>query len=89
MSWLECVFPPGEYYKEDPVSETDACARCGGDCPMTSCLVCGGCQCPGYCDDYQTYNLRPAETGGAVQSGNGSTIAFGVASSGEVPGAEG
>ena len=20
--------------------------------------------CPGYCDDHQTYNLRPAETGG-------------------------
>lgn len=25
---------------------------------------CGSCGCPGYCDDYQTYNLRPAETGG-------------------------
>jgi hypothetical protein len=25
---------------------------------------CGGCGCAGYCDDYQTYNLRPAETGG-------------------------
>lgn len=29
------------------------------------CPACGGCQCPGYCDDHQTYNLRPAETGGA------------------------
>jgi hypothetical protein len=26
---------------------------------------CGGCGCPGYCDDYVTYNLRPGETGGA------------------------
>src|SRR5690349_21397625 len=106
------------------MSETDLCARCGGDCPMTRCpecggcentgpgrsyrrcpecdpevsgdidlggdwepcdhdhdddcydgagnfachhehcFNCGGCRCPGYCDDYQTYNLRPAETGG-------------------------
>jgi hypothetical protein len=89
------------------VSDTDLCARCGGDCPMGQCEVydidqaaeefdddyddepcehehdeecfgpngewwcthehcmnCGGCTCPGYCDDYQTYNLRPAETGG-------------------------
>ncbi len=101
------------------MSETDQCARCGGDCPMTRCTECGGCEntgpgrsyrrcpscdpevsgdidlgddwepcshehdelceddchhmhcwscggcgCPGYCDDYQTYNLRPAETGG-------------------------
>jgi hypothetical protein len=28
------------------------------------CLACGTPGCPGYCDDYQTYNLRPAETGG-------------------------
>ena len=102
------------------MSPTDLCARCGGDCPMTSCPECGGCEntgtrpcpacqpqavgvedddddgycdhdhdedcydcqgffqcrhehcsacggcgCPGYCDDYQTYNLRPSETGGA------------------------
>jgi hypothetical protein len=26
------------------VSDTDRCARCGGDCPMTNCLVCGGCE---------------------------------------------
>jgi hypothetical protein len=26
--------------------------------------VCGVCGCAGYCDDHQTYNLRPAETGG-------------------------
>lgn len=33
-------------------------------CSHQHCFACGGCQCPGYCDDYQTYNLRPAETGG-------------------------
>ena len=103
------------------MSVTDACARCGGDCGMSSCpecggcentgeqpcpacqpppgslseggwddepcthehdedcydyqgfyvcthshcFNCGGCECPGYCDDHRTYNLRPAETGGA------------------------
>jgi hypothetical protein len=35
-----------------------------GYCTHTHCFACGGCECPGYCDDYQTYNLRPAETGG-------------------------
>jgi hypothetical protein len=34
------------------------------NCSHQHCFACGGCQCPGYCDDYQTYNLRPAETGG-------------------------
>jgi hypothetical protein len=34
-------------------------------CLRQHCMNCGGCRCPGYCDDYQTYNLRPAETGGA------------------------
>jgi hypothetical protein len=33
-------------------------------CYHSHCFSCGGCGCPGYCDDYQTYNLRPAETGG-------------------------
>lgn len=33
-------------------------------CSHAHCMNCGGCNCPGYCDDYQTYNLRPAETGG-------------------------
>jgi hypothetical protein len=27
-------------------------------CRHYHCAGCGGCQCPGYCDDYQTYNLR-------------------------------
>lgn len=95
-----------------PVSSTDECPRCGGDCGTSECESypdpadvdqaaaelalegdwepcqhdhteecydyqgflscrhqhcwnCGGCNCPGYCDDYQTYNLRPSETGGA------------------------
>lgn len=34
-------------------------------CLHQHCWNCGQCGCPGYCDDYQTYNLRPAETGGA------------------------
>jgi len=34
-------------------------------CRHQHCFACGGCQCPGYCDDNQTYNLRPpSETGG-------------------------
>ena len=33
-------------------------------CRHEHCPWCGTCGCPGYCDDYQTYNLRPAETGG-------------------------
>ena len=33
------------------------------NCYHQHCFACGGCNCPGYCDDYQTYNLRPAETG--------------------------
>ena len=34
------------------------------DCHHQHCFNCGECGCAGYCDDYQTYNLRPAETGG-------------------------
>jgi hypothetical protein len=33
------------------------------------CFHCGSRSCAGYCDDYQTYNLRPAETGGEPGSG--------------------
>ena len=33
-------------------------------CHHTHCFNFGECGCAGYCDDYQTYNLRPAETGG-------------------------
>lgn len=45
-------------------------------CSHSHCWNCGGCQCPGYCDDYVTYNLRPAETGGTP----------GHPAEGEVPG---
>jgi hypothetical protein len=38
-------------------------------CNHQHCMNCGGCTCPGYCDDYQTYNLRPAETGAPGESG--------------------
>jgi hypothetical protein len=34
-------------------------------CTHQHCGNCGGCDCPGYCDDERTYNLRPAETGGS------------------------
>ena len=37
-------------------------------CLHQHCWLCGGCGCPGYCDDYQTYNLRPEETGGSAES---------------------
>lgn len=30
-------------------------------CQHHHCFACGGCGCPGYCDDYQTYNLRTPE----------------------------
>jgi len=33
-------------------------------CRHQHCFNCGGCGCPGYCDDHQTYNFRPDETGG-------------------------
>lgn len=36
-------------------------------CSHAHCINCGECECPGYCDDYQTYNLRPAETGGSSE----------------------
>jgi len=35
-------------------------------CSHQHCFACGDCTCAGYCDDYQTYNLRPAETGGTA-----------------------
>lgn len=34
-------------------------------CTHQHCDWCGGCNCPGYCDDHQTYNLRATETGGS------------------------
>jgi hypothetical protein len=38
-----------------------------GNCSHAHYCVCGGCGCPGYCDDTATYNVRPpSETGGAA-----------------------
>jgi hypothetical protein len=56
-------------YEAEPC-EHDCDEACYDDfdqwqCHHQHCFACGGCTCPGYCDDYQTYNLRPAETGGA------------------------
>jgi len=45
----------------------------GAGCMHQHCVNCGGCDCPGYCDDYQTYNLRPAETGGSASYPEGAT----------------
>lgn len=44
------------------------CSECFCSCRCDMEMVCPNCgqtNCPGYCDDYQTYNLRPGETGGA------------------------
>lgn len=35
------------------------------NCYHEHCFACGQCGCAGYCDDFVTYNLRPAETGGS------------------------
>jgi len=42
------------------------------DCQHQHCFNCGECGCPGYCDDYQTYNLRGLDesTGTLVDDGN-------------------
>lgn len=40
-------------------------------CSHEHCFACGGCRCAGYCDDYQTYNLRPGETGAGVDEQEG------------------
>jgi hypothetical protein len=72
-----------ENYPEDDAEDDDweACAHehdeeCEDDqgfdsCTHQHCWNCGECGCAGYCDDYQTYNLRPAETGGQPPSGAG------------------
>ena len=56
-------------YDEDEYCEHDCgesgCFDDGFEfCHHQHCINCGACGCPGYCDDYQTYNLRPDETGG-------------------------
>lgn len=59
-------------YDDDEYCEHDCSEHCdeniaegGYYCSHEHCWNCGECGCAGYCDDYQTYNLRPAETGGA------------------------
>jgi hypothetical protein len=49
--------------------DDDMCPECAHDEPCRcydeyECPSCGTPGCPGYCDDYQSYNLRPEETGG-------------------------
>lgn len=39
-------------------------------CRHQHCFACGGCGCPGYCDDFTTYNLRFSETGGTDPEGS-------------------
>lgn len=60
-------------YWEDEYEDDDDWVACFHECDEncswygcshSHCFACGGCQCAGYCDDYQTYNLRPGETGG-------------------------
>jgi hypothetical protein len=53
------------------ICEDDGCEDEWGysACTHSHCMNCGGCGCPGYCDDHQTYNLRPAETGGVRAEG--------------------
>ena len=49
---------------EDEPCEHDCDEHDCDPCTHQHCWSCGECGCAGYCDDYQTYNLRPAETGG-------------------------
>jgi hypothetical protein len=47
------------------MSDTDQCARCGGDCPMSSCPECGGCEntgtqpCPACQPQASDREMRP------------------------------
>lgn len=64
MDYEECSHNCDEYCWEDD----DPCLH-------QHCFACGGCECPGYCDDYQTYNLRgyddlDPDTGKQVSQGN-------------------
>ena len=47
-----------DFWDDEPCSH-DCDEWCDEDgCRHEHCWNCGGCGCPGYCDDYQTYNLR-------------------------------
>lgn len=72
MSDIDAVWASDYDYDDEPCEHDcfeDGCdeniAEGGYYCLHQHCPNCGGCRCPGYCDDYQTYNLRPAETGGS------------------------
>jgi hypothetical protein len=57
---------PGDEFQDDDYGEPcshDCDEECDEDgCRHEHCWACGGCGCPGYCDDYQTYNLRDNES---------------------------
>lgn len=54
----------GDYCNHDHDEECYDWEDYATQCYHQHCFSCGECGCAGYCDDYQTYNLRPAETGG-------------------------
>jgi len=58
---MDDAYDDGGYCEHD-CDET--CGEYSEECYHQHCFNCGECGCPGYCDDYQTYNLRPSETGG-------------------------
>jgi hypothetical protein len=59
MACSACLYS----YEDCPDCTGCTCSDCTCD-DSFECGNCGGRNCPGYCDDYATYNLRPAETGG-------------------------
>jgi hypothetical protein len=68
--------PPGDLshgdWDDEPCSHDhdESCEDFQGfsACNHSHCMNCGACDCPGYCDDYTVYNLRPfEETGGSVR----------------------
>ena len=62
---MPCTCPADAADDGDGVCEHDCDEVCELEgCNHQHCWACGECGCAGYCDDYQTYNLRPAETGG-------------------------
>jgi hypothetical protein len=78
LDWYGTLPPPpgdlsGGDWDDEPCShvcEDDGCEDEWGfsACTHSHCGNCGGCGCPGYCDDHRTYNLRPAETGGSADA---------------------
>jgi hypothetical protein len=63
----ECQPAPGELsvgsWDDEPCMHDCGCAPTStAVCTHQHCGNCGGCDCPGYCDDHATYNLRLTET---------------------------